>query len=300
MKRPFTKPALTYQQQIELLRRRGMEVENDEQAAFYLRHLNYYRLGAYWLPFEADHSSHRFRPGTSFERVLSLYVFDRELRLLVLDAIERIEVSVRGQWAYQLAHACGPHAHLDPAFALDFRFWQKNYDELKQAVGHFEEVFIRHFREHYSEALPPVWAVCEVMSLGQLSRWYSNLGPMAVRRRIAEVYGIDEAVLQSWLHHLSHLRNTCAHHARLWNREFTITPKYPKNKPRGLVSHFNRSRRLYNSLVILLHCMDTVAPGHHWRGRLVGLLRRHGADTAAMGFPEGWESLPLWRNPDDR
>src|SRR4051812_9935307 len=99
MKKPFAKPPLKFNQQVQLLESRGMIIADSAKAEFYLRHLNYYRLGAYWLPFEADHASHQFAPPTSFEGVLNLYFFDREFRLLVLDAIERIEVSVRTQWA---------------------------------------------------------------------------------------------------------------------------------------------------------------------------------------------------------
>lgn len=117
MKRPFTKSAITYAQQVALLQQRGMVIDDPAEAEFYLQHLNYYRLSAYWLPFEIDHASHTFRPGTRFAEVLNIYIFDRELRLLLLDAIERIEVSVRGQWAYQIAHRHGSHAHLDPELA---------------------------------------------------------------------------------------------------------------------------------------------------------------------------------------
>lgn len=72
------------------------------------------------------------------------------------------------------------------------------------------------------------------MSLGQLSRWYDNLKPMPTRRAIADVYGVDEKVLGSWLRHISLVCNTCAHHSRLWNREFTITPRLPRSRPAGL------------------------------------------------------------------
>lgn len=178
MKRPFGKPATTHAQQVALLQQRGMVVDDPAAAEFYLQHLNYYRLGAYWLPFEADHATHTFRPGTRFADVLNLYVFDRELRLLVLDAIERVEVSVRSQWAYQLAHRHGPHAHLDAALAFNARHWQNNLDKLTDEVDRSDEVFIKHLKATYSEVLPPIWAVCEVMSLGLLSRWYSNLKPM--------------------------------------------------------------------------------------------------------------------------
>lgn len=299
MKRPFAKPATTHAQQVALLQQRGMVVDDPAAAEFYLQHLNYYRLGAYWLPFEADHGTHAFRPGIRFADVLNLYVFDRELRLLVLDAIERVEVSVRSQWAYQLAHRHGPHAHLDAALAFNGRHWRTNLDKLTDEVNRSDEVFIKHLKASYSEPLPPVWAVCEVMSLGLLSRWYNNLKPMPTRRAITGTYGVDEKVLESWLRHLSLVRNICAHHGRLWNREFTITPLLPRSKPAGLAAQCQTgSRKVYNSLVILLHCMDRIAPEHRWRARLKDLIARHVAPVTTMDFPIGWERLTIWETTD--
>lgn len=296
MKRPFTKPPTTYAQQVELLQARGMQVDDPASVAFYLQHINYYRLGAYWLPFEADHGSHRFQPGTRFDQVLNLYIFDRELRLLVLDAIERIEVSIRAQWAYQMAHCHGPHGHLEPTLARNRGHWQTNLDKLTKEVERSDETFIAHMTATYAEALPPVWAVCEVMSVGLLSRWYGNLKPADTRRAIAKVYGLDEGVLGSWLHHLTYIRNTAAHHSRLWNREFTITPELPRSKPFHLAGQFiPGSRKLYNTLVILLHFMDVISPGHHWRKRLLGLIGEHRVPTGAMDFPKDWRERPIWQ-----
>ncbi|MGP0014472.1 Abi family protein [Pseudomonas sp.] len=296
MKRPFSKRPTSFPEQVQLLQQRGMTISDPVQTEFYLQQLNYYRLGAYWLPFEDDHAKHRFRAGTSFEDVLNLYVFDRELRLLLLDAIERIEVSVRTQWAYQLAHSHSPHAHLDPSLAFRTDRWQNNLDKLSDEVRRSDEVFIRHLLDTYSERLPAVWAVCEVMSLGLLSRWYNNLGPMRTRRAIAASYGLDEKVLESWLRHLSLVRNTCAHHSRLWNRDFTITPAVPRSKPSGLPQQFSKhSRKIYNTLVILLYLMDGIAPQHHWRQRLKALICNHGIPVAAMGFPANWQQLPIWQ-----
>jgi abortive infection bacteriophage resistance protein len=296
MLRPFPKPATTFVQQVTLLQQRGMLIADTAAAEFYLQHLNYYRLGAYWLPFEADHAAHRFKPGTRFEDVLNLYIFDRELRLLVLDAIERIEVSVRTQWAYQLAHRHGTHAHLDSGLAIKRHLWQSNLDKLTDEVNRSEETFIRHLRATYSEPLPPVWAVCEVMSLGLLSRWYNILRPMPTRRAIASVYGVDQGVLQSWLHHLSLVRNICAHHSRLWNREFSIIPMDSRNKPACLAGEFVAgSRKLYNTLVILLHFMDTIAPHHHWRARLKNLLANHAVPVRSMDFPQDWQRRAIWQ-----
>lgn len=298
MKIPFTKPATTHAEQIQLLQNRGLTIDHREEAEFYLKHINYYRLCAYWLPFESDHATHVFKPGTSFSQVLNLYIFDRELRLLVMDAIERLEISVRAQWAYHLAHLNGSHAHLDPNLGFNSHYWQQNYQRLLDEFNRADEIFIRHLKNKYSEPLPPIWAVCEIMSLGLLSRWFNNLKPMPTRKAIARVYGIDQAVLQSWLRHLCLVRNICAHHSRLWNREFTVTPEIPLRKPRGLNLNFQpSSRKIYNTLVLLLHCMDTIAPAHHWRQRLMVLISQHGIPTRAMGFPDDWQIRPIWKEP---
>lgn len=253
-RRPYHKPATTYAEQIVLLKSRGMTIADEQKAAFYLQHISYYRLGAYWLPFEADHATHQFREGTTFENVLRLYSFDRALRLLVLDAIERVEVSARAQWAHQLGNTYGAHAHLDPKLAKRTEHWQSNIEALEKEIERSEEVFIQHLTQTYSDALPPIWACCEVMSLGLLSRWYSNLYPQPVRTRIAAVYELDHLVLQSWLHHLSVVRNICAHHSRLWNRQFDrVLPQAPRSKPAVLKDAFVAGRGLYNTLLILIY-----------------------------------------------
>ncbi|MCE1226250.1 MAG: Abi family protein [Geobacteraceae bacterium] len=295
MKISFTKPATTHSEQVTLLQQRGMIVDDISEAAFYLQHINYYRLGAYWLPFELDHATHQIKPGTRFSDVLNLYIFDREFRLLVLDAIERIEVSARSQWAYYMAHNHGPHSHLDSSLAYKLEHWKKNLSKLIEEVKRSEETFIQHMTATYSEVLPPVWAACEVMSLGLLSRWYNALKPMKTRSAIAAVYGIDQRSLQSWLHHLSFVRNLCAHHSRLWNRKFSIIPDAPKNKPAPLAQEFISSRKIYNTCLILLHCLDQIAPGHHWRGRFKALVTNHNINTRMMDFPQDWQQRPAWK-----
>jgi abortive infection bacteriophage resistance protein len=103
----------SFEQQIGRLIERGLHVEDKQSAAAYLRHINYYRLGTYWWSFIEDHKTHAFIAGATFNQVLNLYVFDRELRLLLIDAIERIEVSLRTQWAFHLSKTYGSHAHLN-------------------------------------------------------------------------------------------------------------------------------------------------------------------------------------------
>jgi abortive infection bacteriophage resistance protein len=300
MSRTFDKVAKTWPEQVAILKDRGMAFDDGDESVFFLQHINYYRLGAYWLPFESDHASHRFRDGVHFKDVLNLYRFDRQLRLLLLDAIERVEVSVRCNWAYQLAHHYGPHAHLNQPIASNKEIWRKNYAKLLCDVAGSKEKFITHHCQAYSEALPAIWVVCEIMTLGQLSSWYKNLGPKDLRSAISSTYGLDETVLESWLHHLTVVRNTCAHHSRLWNREFTIRAARPKAKPRGLADQWakepQKSNKLYNTLVILAHFMDAISPSHHWRRDLKELIAHFDIDVKAMGFPSDWELFPIWQD----
>ena len=296
----FTKPPLTIEQQIRRLKDRGMAIDDDSLAAHYLKHLNYYRLCAYWLPFERDHANHRFRDGASFREVLNLYIFDRELRLLVLDAIERLEISVRTQWAYHFSHRYGPHGYVERRyFKQDHRGWCHD-DQVRRfakEASHSKEEFIIHLLRQYEEDVPPLWAAVEIMSLGQLSKWIANLRHGRDRNSIARSYDMDEIILVSFLHHLSIVRNLCAHHSRLWNREFTFSFKLPKRTPAPVVPVINRraQRKIYNTLVMMIWFLDCISPEHHFRKRLMALIEKHGIDSSAMGFPEGWRGLGFWQ-----
>lgn len=293
--RPFTKPATTYAQQVALLQSRGMEISDPAKAEFYLAHINYYRLCAYWLPFEENHSTHAFRTGTSFDAVLSIYSADRRLRLLFLDAIERIEVSVRCHWAYEMAHKHGPHGYRDSALAQRLDHWQANMEKLQAEVDRSDEVFIVHIKNTYNESLPPVWAASEVMSLGLLSRWYDNLKPSATRVAIASAFGLDDSVFSSWLRHLSLVRNICAHHSRFWNRRFVVTPQIPRTKPSGLGAQFiPGSRKIYNTFVLTLYLMSLIAPNSRWKPNLLAHLLSNKLDFSGMGFPKDWQTRAIW------
>lgn len=296
----FNKPSLSHEQQLDQLIQRGLICADRAEVIHHLKNINYYRLGSYWLPFELDHDSHTFRPGSSFADVLQLYIFDRELRLLMLDAIERVEVSVRTGWANTLALRYGSHAHMDAnLFKKKTNSW--DYDlqsiKLKTESKNSKEKFFKHYYDKYDEPLPPLWAVVEIMTFGQLSKWYSNLLHRADRNAVAHRYGLDETNLTSFLHHLSIIRNFCAHHSRLWNREFTFTFRLPSKTPPELAVSLNHQdpRRLYNTLTMLAWLLDCISPHHHWKQRLKELLLKHAIDVYQMGFPKDWDQMKIWQ-----
>jgi abortive infection bacteriophage resistance protein len=300
MTRDFTKPALTVPDQIALLKRRGMVIGDADKAAHYLSHISYYRLRAYWLPFEipATAGDHAFKAGTTFDQILELYVFDRHFRLLVLDAIERIEVSIRCAWAYHMATKYGAHGYLDQALYGQNEQYQKAMKGLKEEIGRSQDTFIKHYRENYHHPVdPPVWMVAEVLSLGQLSKWIGNLKHRADRLAISRHYGLDEKIFISLLHHLTYVRNICAHHGRLWNKQFTVTmpaPKYPQ--PVADAVHGAHPRRIGKTLVMLAHLLPKIAPSTAWKADVLNLIENTPtADPTEMGFPADWREHDFWR-----
>lgn len=297
----YTKPSLSIDDQIALLEQRGMLIPDHVSARHYLLHISYYRLRAYWYTLEvpADgNGQHKFAPNTSIEDALDLYVFDRRLRLLVMDAIERIEVSLRGNWAYLMATKYGPHGYLDAEPYSDSTIYAENLVKLREEIERSTDDFIRHYKRTYDQpSLPPVWVASEVMSLGALSKWYSSLKHRADRNKVAKPYGLDERVVVSIAHHLTYVRNICAHHGRLWNKYLTVGMTLP-NSPGSLKLALDGAghRKVYATLTALAYLLRIVAPNSTWQRELVALiLSCPAAKTEQMGFPTDWEERPFWR-----
>lgn len=288
----YTKPALTFDEQMDLLRQRGLAIPDAVRATRWLQKVSYYRLSAYCLPFK---DGENFRAGTDFNDVAGLYIFDRKLRLLVLDAIERIEVAIRTAITYEIAHAYGAFGHTDPAnFAPSFEHG-RFMDELGVEERRAKETFAGHFRKKYtSEPHLPVWMATELLSFGTVSKLYAALAP-ALKQKIAAEYGVDEQFLRSWLHALTYLRNVCAHHKRLWNRQFAIRPRFP-SRSLAWPHQVPDNGRLYGMLVVLRHMLLVASPGCQWRERLWALLDTHPAvPLDAMKIPVDWRGRHLWR-----
>ena len=243
----YNKPPLTYMQQIILLQSRGLEVADTTAAIKFFQQVNYYRLSAYCIPFQPTRDV--FATGTKFEIIVELYRLDELLRNDYLALLSPIEVFLRTGIVYELSHGWGPFAHYDQSiFRHDFVHpgWLVS---LEEEVNRGKEDFLEHYRTKYN-GFPrlPIWMACEIMSLGSLSRLYHGLLPDP-QRRICAGLKIHQFVLQSWMHNMTYLRNICAHHSRLWNRELSIKPFIP-NKDQKWVDQRLNPAHLYTSIVI--------------------------------------------------
>ncbi len=286
----YTKPPLTFDEQVDLLIKRGLQIDDRERALRWLRRVSYYRLSAYFLPFKIRDTD-AYRKGASFDSVLALYKFDAKLRLLILQAIERVEVAIRTAITYEMAHQLGPFGYSNPEnFSPTFNH-AKLLDTIREEVGRSKETFVSHFRiKYHEEPFLPVWMVTECIPFGSLSMVYGGL-KRNLQKRIADHFRVPEGAFKSWLHTLNYVRNACAHHNRLWNRKLAISPSLPPTW-RYLTP---RPDRVYAVLQIIQSMITTIAPECRWKDRIMILVLSHPTlNTAAMGFPVNWKELPPW------
>jgi abortive infection bacteriophage resistance protein len=294
----FDKPPLTIEQQADLLLSRGLIAEKDI-LIHTLTAVNYYRLSAYLYPFQNIDQS--FKEDTSLERIWNRYTFDRQLRLLIMDAIERIEVSVRTKLAYHLSHECGPFAQEDPHNFPDLgpEQYLKWYGELKEEVYRSTEPFILRFIKTYGDmhTTPPVWMMVEVMSFGKTLTMFRGVH-YTLRQTIAAYYSVSDKIFFSWLLALNSTRNICAHHGKLIDRELGYQPKIPRLQkyPEWHLPIEIARDRVFGILTILRYLMRIDAPANSWKYSLNSFIENHEElSIVCLGFPSNWKESVLWR-----
>ena len=329
----YNKPHLSLADQLALLKSRGLTVADDKAAQECLHRNGYYRLSAYWYPFrvlvpmtDANGNpllnaqgnprytrSDQFLPDSTFEAAVELYRFDKKLKLLLLDALETVEIAVRADIALKLG-ATNAFAHLDPTYfrpsftsvtnARGLTRYDEWLDKFNGAVRRSKDEFVRHHHNKYGPQAPlPIWIAVELWDFGQLSYFYSGLNT-AHCIATATRFGIPNwRLLESWLKSLNYVRNTIAHHGRLWNSALVIQPRF---LARGAIPAFDAllsnptlNTRIYFVCCILAHGCRAVNAQTKWPQQLKSLAESFPvmphACVGDMGFPVGWESHDFWQ-----
>lgn len=307
MLKKYNKPALTFEQQLEHLASRGLQIDNQSDALQQLTSISYYRLSAYWYPFRKRNTdetvSSFFSPNSSFEEVVGLYEFDRKLRLLVLDALERIEVSVRTKITYHIGHKYGAFGYLDPKNFHEKFNHAKWVSRLNNEVHRSSDEFVNHYKTKYTDYPNiPIWMLTEVMSFGSLSFFYEGLQNsqklgVEDKKAVANYFDLHHKRLGNWLHTLTYVRNVCAHHSRLWNRKLAIRPDKAKQSE-WLPPMTPRSDRIFYILLILRQLLRASGNGDEWAIQINQLITPIAATNSyrvAMGLPPNWVEHPIWK-----
>ena len=324
----YTKTWLPLDGQVERLVSRGLHVEDREYAVTILEAIGYYRLTGYLYPYleseqyrdEADRERTRvlskYRPGTTLHHAEAIIDFDRQLRLLVLEGVERIEIAVRMRTGYILGRTSA-FAHEDGA-CFDDSFTRPNTDtrdprpskhvlwleRVKARRDSSDERFVTHFRDKYDDRMP-VWALTELLELGHLSSLYRGMRQKDAEE-LAAVFGVPrKKMMSSWLASMNYVRNVAAHQARLFNRKLQNAPARPQIGTIRALDHLSASDApkadfgTYNVLAVIAFLLQSIEPEPTWSQKMSDLFRSfpasHALSLQSMGVPGNWDTLELWR-----
>lgn len=294
----------------------------DETLAYqWLANVSYYRLSAYWYPARTfDQHGNRtdtFYEGTTFTSAVELYEADRKLRTLIHDGIERIEIAMRTQIS-ELLCLRGPLSYQFPSEFRDGFNHKEWMDRIHRRVKRAEKTSesIRHYKSKYTEQFP-IWVLAEVFDFSDTSKLYSNL-KTPDQKQISnnlqltvnnELLSLNQRrkinrkhPLTKWLEQLTIIRNTSAHHARLWNKQFSPAPTEAFKLSIPHLGHLpeGQSGRIFGALVMMAHILSVVSPGTTWPDKVTQLicdqfLLNPLVQPSSMGIPKDWDYRLLHR-----
>ncbi|KMQ51859.1 Abortive infection bacteriophage resistance protein [Chitinispirillum alkaliphilum] len=295
----YAKLPLSFDEQAKLLRSRGLIADHDLLVER-LENVSYYRLSGYLYLFR--NSDDTFKTGTTFDTVWKFYTFDRQLRLLVLDAVERIEIAVKTNLVYFHAHQHGPFGYTNPATlpGLNSDAHTGLLKKLRDEQQRNKEIFVKHFMKKYSDqhAYLPCWMASEIMTYGMMLTLLNGV-EKAHKATNGSRFGVPDDVLLSWIRAIGGIRNMCAHHSRLWNKEIGYRPLIPRQKkhPEWHVPVEVKGNRIFGMFTVLKYMLNIIAPQSNWMERLVSLLEQYPCiPKHSMGFEVNWKECPIWSN----
>lgn len=297
----YEKKTFTIVEHIQQLRDRGLSINDEELAGHYLSQVSYYRLAGYWWSMQSDKKSHEFKPNSKFEDIVALYNFDRELRILLFDIIKKIEISLRTKLIYHLSHEFDPWWFQNTTIFSDTGALVETLASIKEEVDRSKDTFIKEHKKKYKDdrRFPPAWKTLELTSFGSLSKLYGNLKNTIKSKNIiaSELGAVNHTYLPSWLQSIAQIRNYCAHHSRLWNKNLPGTPKLLSKPPfRWVADVPTDTSKLYLHLCILRYLVNIIAPENSFSIKLLELLTKYpSVDPNALGMKPNWQNEPLWK-----
>jgi len=295
------KPALTIQDQISLLKKRGLIIPDIKKAEQFLYNVSYYRLKGYWWDMQSDPVNHVFKANSTFDTIVERYTFDRKLKLILFNAIERIEIALRTKMIYHLSHSHGPLWYKDYALFANANKHHSNLGKLIAEFGYSKEVFVKNHKQKHPKSDPEAFKILEVASLGVLSKIYKNLNnQMPEKAMISKGMGLVLfSELSSWLEATTYVRNIIAHHSRLWSRNMVKQPKTKIKSPRDWFANplqTNQVKKPFLIISAMIYLCDHISPNHSIKKQLKELISVNShLELYKYGFQNDWASEPLWQ-----
>ncbi|MBR2619180.1 MAG: Abi family protein [Paludibacteraceae bacterium] len=296
----YSKAPLDYCQILSLLKSRGLLIKDKDIAINHLKVISYFRFANYLTPMECDKILHVYKPNSYFENAIRLYYFDKELRGIIFDAIQSIEIALRSKITNFVSLKYGTFWFMEPTLFKDNIIFNQCLSLVKNEILRSKEDFIsEHYKKYTGPDFPPAWKTIEVISFGTLSKILSNLKDSSIKKLIAREFNLPQhLVLENWVKCLVNLRNCIAHHARVWNRNFPAIPQFNISLRGKWVSNFNVNHvKLYPQLCLIEYFIQNIHVECRFKEKLIELLDKNPTiDINAMGFPKNWKNEALWLN----
>ena len=296
------KPPYTIDEQINLLKLRGMLFREEANAQDLLKNISYYRLKGYWWDMQDDYSIHTFKPETYFEDVIARYYFDSQLRTILFDALETIEIALRAKMIYHLSLKYGGLWYLNESIFIDNDKYKKHVEDLKKEFVRSQELFIKDQKIRHPNTDADSWKILEIASFGTLSKLYKNLQyQLEEKTIIAKEFGLNRhSELYSWLEPITYIRNIIAHHSRLWSRNMVKKPTDHLNNPKGLWFANPLTSVQTKKPFLIISCMvylcNQITPNHHIKAKVLKLIEDNPKiPIYKLGFLNNWENEPIWK-----
>lgn len=294
----YDKKPKTIDESIELLIERKLLIDNTERAKKYLSTIGYFRLTGYMFHLQSKDGNHTFDGKTSFNDIINLYKFDKELRAIFLEYLERIEICLRAKLTntYSLKYGFLWYANKD--LFQDDKTYEEINNEIRKEFENPKERFLKSFKNRYVDDLPPSNMALETLSLGKLSRLYKGLKNDELKIGIASEFNLISSILSSFLIYLSHVRNICAHHSRLWNKKITvdrpIMPNRKEYKFKG-TNFEDTNTTVYGIISILNRLLSSFNNDNNFTSKVEKLIKDYNINPRLMGFPDDWENNANWK-----
>lgn len=286
------KEATTIDEQIAILKKRGMEIDyTDEKIKDILLDIGYFRFGFYCFPFEIDYPKksdrkHVYKEGAKMTDVVSLYYLDVNLRHILIKYINRIEVNFRTKLIYgvSLSYPKTNIWFVDSSIVRESyvdKFNEKVYDDMIRQ----NQIIKNHHRKYPNDKYAPAWKTMEFMTFGGILTVYRNLKEESVKQRIADCFDIKNIlVLENYIETIVKIRNVCAHSAALF--DFTL-PKSIKKGP-ALAINRDNNNKLQSAIFVILFMLGKISSNRQndMKEEIKSLFGQHKDNTAICSIIE--------------
>lgn len=281
MSQKYSKPPTNTSKQLSFLKDRGLIIESDEQVENYLLSIGYYRLiCGYGSFFKRYDGTENFINGTNFQQIIDLYIFDQKLKILILEALERVEVTIRGLWGYHISLATeDTHPHLNMNNFTKESIWNDSIKKIDERLSKSQNLkHIAHYNRTYNDPSSiHVWGVLELLTFGELSRLVSNTKSKEVKKNISKKlgFGTSFCTMNSIISSLTIFRNHISHHGRLF--DYTLINQLPSIEG---ISLPNLKGNVNNIIELLSFILLRINPKSSWYSRIRNLIDDSEVDIA--------------------